>query len=211
MLKTITAGLLALLAAMAHAHAATITVDKFKDSDNSFVAVWGDIVEGDDKKLADALNNASIQGVLLNSHGGHFQAGLAMAKLVYERKLWTSVRKDWECTSACGFIWLAGSVRYYGPKTKIGFHSVGVVYRDKQGKIISDAVASNSGNALVGAFYNQLGLWDVAIVALTEAAPQDMFYLNKKRLEELGIKASLDDPDQQPQKQTQKLPPCRGC
>jgi hypothetical protein len=193
MLKTITAGLLALLAAMTHANAADITVGKFKDSENSYVKVWGEIVDGDGKKFADALNDVSVKGVLLNSNGGSFEDGMAMAKLVYERKLWTSVRKNWECESMCAIIWIAGTVRYYGPKTKIGFHGVSTSWEVNEGNGRKGRKYEpySAGNALVGAFFNQLGLWDIAIVALTSAKHDSMFWLNTKRLEELGIKATL--------------------
>src|SRR6516165_9207030 len=98
MLKTITAGLLALCAAMTPAHAADIGVNKFKDSENSFVYIWGTIEEGDGKKFADLVaNNVTVKAVLLDSPGGSFEDGMVSAKLVDERKFYTSVRQEWVC------------------------------------------------------------------------------------------------------------------
>jgi hypothetical protein len=196
MLKTITAGLLALCAAMTPAHAADIGVNKFKDSENSFVYIWGTIEEGDGKKFAELVaNNVTVKAVLLDSPGGSFEDGMVIAKLVHERKFYTSVRQDWVCMSMCAIIWVAGSDRYYGGKTKIGFHSMSTWWEVNQGKGKKGIKreAYNAGNALVGAFYNQLGLNDAAIIALTNANYDSMFYLNTKRLEELGIKATLSN------------------
>jgi hypothetical protein len=195
MLKTITAGLLALLAwSMTPARAADIGVGKFKDSENSYIHIWGWINKGDGKKFADLVaSDASIKAVLLDSSGGSFEDGMVIAKLVHERKFYTSVRKDWECVSMCAIIWIAGRDRYYGAKTKIGFHSIASVPVDKQGSPVQGGTRRpfNGGNALVGAFFYQLGLSEKAIEALTDAAPTNMFYLNTRRLEELGIKATL--------------------
>jgi hypothetical protein len=200
MLKTITAGLLALLAwSMTPAHAADIGVKKFNDCNEmtncSFIYVWGWIEDGDGKKFADlvANNTGQVKAVLLDSPGGSFEDGMVMAKLVREHKFYTSVRKDWLCTSMCAIIWIAGSDRYYGGKTKIGFHSIANVQVDKQGSPIKGGKKTpfNGGNALVGAFFYQLGLSEKAIETLTDADPTSIFWLNTKRLEELGIKATL--------------------
>jgi hypothetical protein len=129
--------------------------------------------------------------LFLNSPGGSFVDGMAIAKFVHERGFRTDVDNSDECTSMCAIIWLAGSKRYYGGKAKIGFHSMSTVWVDNQGNRIEgrQRTAYNAGNALVGAFYNQLGLSDEAIAALTDANFNSMFYINTKRLEELGITA----------------------
>jgi len=51
---------------------------------------------------------------------------------------------------------------------------------------------SNSGNALVGAFYNQLGLGSNAIATLTDPAPDSMYWLDKNKAVELGIQIEED-------------------
>jgi hypothetical protein len=204
MLKTITAGLLALLAwSMTAAHAADIGSKKFADCDESkeacyFIHIWGWIQDGDAKKFTDLVvsTTGKVGTILLDSPGGSFEDGMAIAKLVRERNFITSVRKDWECTSMCAIIWIAGSKRYYGGKTKIGFHSIASVPVDKQGSPIKGGkrVPFNGGNALVGAFFYKLGLNEKAIEVLTDAAPTSMYYLTTKRLEELGIKAMFSAP-----------------
>jgi hypothetical protein len=195
MLKTITAGLLALLAwTMTPAHAADITYNaKCNNGSDSchHIFIDGDIVQGDAKKFADVIASAAnrTDRVFLNSPGGVFEDGMAIAKRVHQSNFVTYVDNGDLCTSMCAIIWLAGNTRYYYGKSKIGFHGVYSVPVDKQGNKVKGGKATpwNGGNALIGAFYNQLGLSDKAIEALTEAAPADMFWLNTKNLNELSI------------------------
>jgi len=202
MLKTITAGLLALLAwSMTPAHAATIDYKKFEDCNHEdgcyFIYIMGDIERGDGKKFADLIASTGnkVNTVLLDSPGGSFEDGMAIAKLVRERNFATSVRPDRECTSMCAIIWIAGNKRYYASKAKIGFHSMSWWPVDQQGNITKNGKGRtwNAGNALVGAFFSQLGLNDQAIMALTDADFSNMFWLNTKNLKELGITAQRFD------------------
>jgi len=204
MLKTITAGLLALLAwSVTPAHAAEIGTNKFTDCDESknavactFIYIGGELVKGDGQKFTDLVQRLTVKvdTVLLGSPGGSFEDGMVIAKLVHQRRFATSIRKEWECTSMCAIIWLAGAQRYYSGKSKIGFHSMSTWWETNQGgKKGVRTEAYNAGNALVGAFFYQLGLSDAAIIALTGADYKSMFYLNGKRLEELGIEATRED------------------
>ena len=202
MLKTISAGLLALLAwTTTPASAANISVN-WKCSDGTidevkcgYFYIDGEILRGDAKKFADVIKSTSNTKVdmylFLRSSGGVFEDGMEIAKLVHERGFRTDVANTDTCTSMCAIIWLAGSKRIYGGKARIGFHSVATTSVDSNGNRIkgSKSVPYNGGNALVGAFFHELGLNDKAIETLTDAEPSSMFYLNAKRLEELGITA----------------------
>src|SRR5262245_6163417 len=96
------------------------------------------------------------------------------------------------CFSICAAIWLAGSERYVANNTKLGFHAA--YRREGQGKKAT-AVVSSGGNAIVGAYYGQLGLSDNAIYWLTSAPPQGGLWMNAKVARELGITfINLDDP-----------------
>jgi hypothetical protein len=196
MLKTITAGLLALLAwTTTPASAASINHTECKDGKAGcyLISIAGEITEGDAKTFTDLVQNKSITSavVYLNSPGGDFEDGMAIARFVHQHNFETYVADGKECISMCAIIWVAGSIRYYTGKAIIGFHSISLTAVDKQGNRIkgSKAVPSNGGNALVGAFYSQLGLNDKAIRALTEASPYETFYLNTKNVNELGINA----------------------
>jgi hypothetical protein len=196
MLKTITAGLLALLAwTTTPASAANIVYNQQCNDGKAgcyYISIDGEIKQGDAKTFTDLILKQSVTtAVYLNSPGGSFEEGMAIARLVHQSNLKTLVDDGDECTSMCAIIWLAGTTRYYGGKAKIGFHSIANIPVDKQGNRIKGGKATpyNAGNALVGAFYSQLGLSEKAIEALTDADPSDTFYLNTKNVEELGISA----------------------
>jgi hypothetical protein len=201
MLKTITAGLLALLAwSMTPAHAATIDYKKFTGECKDpcyFIYIDGDIERGDGQKFTDLVvsTTGNVGTVVLNSPGGAFKDGMVIAKLVHERNFATYVKSSAGCTSMCAIIWLAGDKRYYGGKAKIGFHSMSLRPLDKQGNVLKNSKGQtwNGGNALVGAFYNQLGLSDEAIMTLTDADYTSIFWLNTKNIQELGITAERFD------------------
>jgi hypothetical protein len=203
MLKTITAGLLALLAwSMTPAHAADISFNReckngtINEVRCGFIYINGEIKDGDGKKFLDVAASAigKTDYLYLTSPGGSFEDGMEIAKYVHQHNFRTGVVADHICTSMCAIIWLAGNQRTYGGKTRIGFHSMSTIPMDRQGNRIKNGKRTpyNAGNALVGAFFNQLGLNYEAIAALTDADPTSMFYLNTKRINELGIIAERD-------------------
>jgi hypothetical protein len=195
---------------MTPAHAANIAYnEKCNDGTNNckFILIEGDILRGDGKKFADVVASMAnkTDRIFLNSPGGIFEEGMAIAKLVHQGNFRTVVDNSDRCMSVCAIIWIAGNQRYYYGKSAIGFHGVFTAPADKQGNIKSGrATPWNGGNALVGAFLYQLGLNEKAIEALTDAAPESMFYLNTKNIGELGITATRLEP----QKTT--IPPTRG-
>ena len=85
-------------------------------------------------------------------------------------------------------IWLAGSVRQAEKNARIGFHAA--FYADKNGHSLGEA---GMGNALVGAYYADLGLSDLAIVYLTKSSPNGVTWLNANQATKLAIKAELVD------------------
>ena len=82
----------------------------------------------------------------------------------------TAVAPGTLCASACALTWLAGSPRYFDITSKLGFHAA---YQVVDGK----ATESGVGNALVGAYLNQIGLPDNAIVYVTSAPPEGIEWL----------------------------------
>jgi hypothetical protein len=196
MLKTLTAGLLALLAwTMTPASAADIASKECTGNKVGcyIISITGDVTKGDGKKFTDLIQEKSITTAVVNlsSPGGWFDEGMTIARLVHQRNFETYVGDGRECMSVCAIIWIAGNPRLYTGKATIGFHGIFTAPTGKQGNIVQNGktTPSNGGNALVGAFFNQLGLSDEAIRSLTEAAPDDVFYLNTKNINELGINA----------------------
>jgi hypothetical protein len=98
---------------------------------------------------------------------------------IRERGLSTTVPDGATCTSACGFIWLAGTSRFLEGNGRVGFHAVFVAGRRKP--------ISGPGNARVGAYMARLGFSDPAIAYATEAGPGDMMWLTPSKAASVEI------------------------
>jgi hypothetical protein len=190
-MKKSIAGLALLTSLAAPASAATIEAKECADHSRGcyIITINGEIGKDDGKKFQDLVEAKDVTNgmVALNSPGGELFGSLKIAYAVHEKKFTTWVGDDWHCASLCAVIWMAGSTRYYGNKAKIGFHGVYDVYVDKAGQMVKGTkpVPSSSGNALVGAFYAELGLSDKAIYTLTDAPPTSMYWLNAKTAADL--------------------------
>ena len=144
------------------------------------ISVSGTFTQGDDavfRKVAAASDRAVV---VLNSGGGNLQAGLEIGKAIRLRGFATAVPPDALCASACALTWLAGSPRLLDATSKLGFHAA---YRLVDGK----ASESGSANALVGAYLNQLGLNDKAVVYVTSAPPEGVEWLTAQTAASVGI------------------------
>lgn len=86
--------------------------------------VSGELEFGTTRAVRAALEaNAAITTVLLDSHGGRVEEGLALGRLILERGRHTQVLG--ECSSACVTAFAGGARRMLGPQARLGFHSVG--------------------------------------------------------------------------------------
>jgi hypothetical protein len=83
------------------------------------------------------------------------------------------------CASACGLIWLAGTLA-------IGFHAVYTQGENQQGQ--SEAsLPSAQGNAMVGAYITRLGLPYAPVLCATKSAPNEMTWLTAETAERCQI------------------------
>ena len=182
---------LGLLSSTANAATFVTSECKSKTPGCYIVTLKGKIELGDGQAFHDLAQSRNMTNTLLalDSPGGEFEDGLSIANTVRRYKMQTWVGNGWHCESMCSVIWLAGSRHFYQGKAKIGFHGIFWLPVDKQGKPIADAPvpASSGGNAVLGAFYNQLGLSDAAIRTLTEQPPNKMYWLSKDSAATLGI------------------------
>jgi hypothetical protein len=134
--------------------------------------------------------------VLFESPGGNLLAGLNIGRAIRLKEFFTAVEGGKECASACGLAWLGGIKRFAHPDARIGFHAA---YIENNGQ----ATETGAGNALVGAYLNQLSLPQSAIVYLTSAPPHDMEWLPLQEARNYGIElevigaaeAGADTPD----------------
>ncbi|NTI41426.1 hypothetical protein [Rhizobium rhizogenes] len=144
------------------------------------ISVTGVLNVGDDavfRKLAASSDKAIV---VLNSEGGSVLVGIEIGRAIRLRGFATAVSAQTLCASACALTWLAGSPRFLDRTSKVGFHAA---YRVIDGK----ASESGVGNALVGAYLNQIGLPDNAIIYVTSAPPEGIEWLTAVNAPKVGI------------------------
>jgi hypothetical protein len=129
--------------------------------------------------------------VVLNSTGGSLLAGLRIGSLIRLRNFATVVSDRTLCASACALAWLGGSTRYMGTRSLVGFHAAYKIENGRQEE-------TGAGNALVGAYLNQLGLSNEAIVYITSAPPNDLTLLSVEDARKLGIAVTILPLDNSP-------------
>jgi len=167
-------------------NAANITAERV-NNDVYLLKIIGQIFEDDGRKFKDLSQNIKRAVVVLDSPGGSVLGGLEIGRSIKNNNYFTAVPNKTLCASSCALIWLAGTKRFAEDDSFIGFHAA---YVYKNGK----PVESGSGNALVGAYLNQIGLTDSAIIFVTNAPPEGIARLDKKLSQTYGISySSVDD------------------
>lgn len=154
--------------------------------DYAFISISGQFLPGDEKVFANIALQVSKGAVALSSPGGNVIAAIEIGKAIRIKEFSTLVGQNVECASACGLVWLAGNRRYVHPEARIGFHAA---YETQSGQ----ARESGVGNALVGAYLNQLGLPQSAIIYLTSSPPDDMQWLPLRDAKAYGIDLEIVD------------------
>lgn len=148
----------------------------------TLIRVTGEFHAGDDRKLKRALLESDGTVVVeFESPGGSLIAGLGMGRALWLHGATTAVQDGAVCASACGLAWLGGERRLMGSGARVGFHAA--YYVDDQGRKIE----TGQGNALIGAYLNQLGFSERSVLYITGAAPSGMSWLNPDEAEDLGI------------------------
>ncbi|MBB5574144.1 MULTISPECIES: hypothetical protein [Rhizobium] len=176
-----------LFSSLAVGHAAQITSEPGV-SGIDLITVKGVINVGDDavfRRLATASDKALV---VLNSEGGALSAGIEIGRAIRLRGFATVVAQQTLCASACALIWLAGSPRFLDRASKIGFHAA---FRLADGK----ASESGVGNALVGAYLDQIGLPEAAIIYVTTAPPEGIEWLTPEKATRVGIAYQPIEPE----------------
>jgi hypothetical protein len=173
----------ALLAGAPASLAAEITSLDIGDA-GKLIFIDGDIESGDLDRFLSAAGATDRAAVLLRSPGGDLREGLRIAKAIRLARFNTGVAPDFVCASACALIWLSGTTRYMAPTSLIGFHAA---YRMTE----LGAQESGAGNALIGAFMNEIGLPEEAILFATTAGPSELNLLTIEAAQRVGIPTVL--------------------
>ena len=171
----------------AKAFAADISVAP-TGTDLKLIVFRGEIVQGDADRFRDIVRTVNIGAVLFESPGGNLLEGLQIGRAIREANFTTGVAPENACASACALAWLGGTTRYMAPTALVGFHSA---YVEENGRVSQSGV----GNALIGAYLNELGFGFEAVVFASTAAPNEMNWLNIAKAQQVGIEVVLLETD----------------
>jgi hypothetical protein len=168
--------------------AADISIEKITGIDAHAIVISGSIQSSDAESFTNRISGIKNAVVILDSAGGDIPASLAIGRSIRGRGFSTGVPDNTLCTSSCALIWLAGVNRFAEESSFLGFHAA-YIYKD--GRASEEGVA----NALVGAYLNELGLSESAIIFATSAPPEGVERLDKNKAELVGISySSVRDP-----------------
>jgi hypothetical protein len=176
--------------ALTGAEAAHIAV-KPLDNGSALVAIEGELDLADIDTFRTKTDTLPVgrATVEFGSKGGSLLAGIRIGALTRTKKFTTVVPDGAQCASACALAWLGGTRRFVGEYASVGFHTA---YIMKTGGMSE----SGPGNAILGAYLNQLGLSERAILYITHAAPTSMQWMSMEQAAEYGITVAKLPPTQ---------------
>jgi hypothetical protein len=161
-------------------HAAEFSKSASSNGGPDIIFIVGDLRHGDEARFINVAINSGNAIVFFQSPGGNLLAGIEIGKAIRLKGFATFVPGRVQCASACALAWLGGRVRYMSNTARVGFHAA---YVDAGGQ----PAVSSAGNALVGAYLNQLGLPAAAIIFITAAPPEGIQWLNFSDSQRYGI------------------------
>jgi hypothetical protein len=150
--------------------AAEVSVIASEPNNPAIISVIGRLEFGDEKQFIKIALIYSDAIVLFRSDGGNLHAGIELGRAIRLKGFKILVPDDVRCASACALAWLGGQTRFMSDRALVGFHAA---YMEKGGIRVETGV----GNALAGAYLNQLGLSSSAVEYITQADPQSMTWL----------------------------------
>lgn len=120
--------------------------------------------------------NPQAHTVVLNSGGGSVQAGLLVAEEVYDRGMNTIILPDFQCLSACSFVFLAGQARI--AEGKLGVHQM-------SGSDDIEAAQLNLSDVLET--LAKYGVSQEVITRMLRTKAEDMYVFTPQEVASLGI------------------------
>jgi hypothetical protein len=179
-----------LLLSTATAGAATITTSHVGNG-SALIVIEGEFELGDVDAFRTkvAALTTPRAAVAFRSDGGSLVAGIRIGTLIREKKFTTIIPDHASCASACALAWLGGTRRFMGEGASVGFHAAYILKS-------YGPIESSSGNAILGAYLNQLGLSEDAILYITQAAPTSIQWMNMDDAGKYGIVVAPLSPQQ---------------
>lgn len=182
--------------------AISATIEADTSGSVPIITIIGGLQYGDEKKFINVALAHPTALVGLMSPGGNLLAGIEIGKAIRLKGYMTAVPGDATCASACALAWLGGRKRLMSRQARIGFHAA---YVDDAGT----NTVTGTGNALVGAYLNQLGLPTGAIIFVTSASPDGMTWLSAANAQKVGLEVETL-PDETPPATRAAPPPGRA-
>ena len=145
------------------------------------IVIYGMITDADVDQFKAALAAIDAKDeafVTLSSEGGYGVPALEIGDMVRRSGIKTWVSDNQTCASACSVIWIAGSQKWAGANSHIGFH--GIFDKDT-------GVQMALPNALLGAHYAYLGYGPETIIWLISARGDDMHWLTPETAQKYDI------------------------
>lgn len=182
--------LILLLFWLSAAKAADIDVRRL-DNGSMLILIEGDFEQDDVDTFRTKVASLSTSrvAVAFRSDGGSLVAGIRIGTLIREKKFTTIIPDGGSCASACALAWLGGTRRFMGHGSSVGFHAAYILKS-------YGPIESGSGNAVLGAYLNQLGLSEDAILYITQAAPTSIQWMSMADAAKHGIAVAPMSPQQ---------------
>jgi hypothetical protein len=182
--------LIVLLLSMTAANAADLDVRRL-DNGSIVILIEGDFEQDDVDRFRTkvAALSTSRVAVAFRSDGGSLVAGIRIGTLIREKKFTTIIPDGAMCASACALAWLGGAQRFMGHGSSVGFHAAYILKS-------YGPIESGSGNAILGAYLNQLGLSEDAILYITKTGPTSIQWMNLNDAAKHGIAVAPMSPQQ---------------
>jgi hypothetical protein len=157
--------------------AATITVRPQAPDRPIVVILEGPLVGDDEHQFATKTASLPSAFVAFSSDGGSLAAGLRIGEAIRRKGFSTFVPDGRYCASACAFAWLAGIERFLGTDARIRFH-------------VASSEAPDTERAVIP-YLTKIGLSYETIIYITQAAPNEMTWLNMSDAAQRGIRVTL--------------------
>ena len=168
------------LAWATQATAAEISIEPNATPSSALIGIDGTLVPEDIEQFRTKVVGIKNATVLFRGDGGSVLAAIRLGRYIRLKNWSTHVPADTTCASACALAWLGGTRRLASPTARIGFHAAHAI---KGGQVTETGL----GNAMVGAYLNELGLSEEAIVYITSAEPRSMRWLTTRDAVTFGI------------------------
>jgi hypothetical protein len=88
----------------------------------STLLVLGETELTDVETIEQYITEEQVDALILNGPGGNLTAGYAIADIVLDQGLSTTVPENTDCASACSLIFSAGNTRKMESGSRLGFH-----------------------------------------------------------------------------------------